>query len=32
MSAVSPTGESYDVTAYITMPEGTFGSEAGQAD
>lgn len=32
MSGSLSDGESYDVTAYITMPEGTFGSEAGRAD
>lgn len=30
MSGSLSGGESYDVTAYITMPEGTFGSEAGR--
>ena len=30
MSGSLSDGESYDVTAYITMPEGTFGSEAGR--
>lgn len=30
MSGSLSGGESYDVTAYITMPEGTFGSEAGK--
>ena len=30
MSGSFSGGESYDVTAYITMPEGTFGSEAGR--
>ena len=30
MSGSLSDGESYDVTTYITMPEGTFGSEAGR--